>query len=229
MMTAEELRQAQKDIQKETFRCAEECKKEGDFIEPIYDGVYDVEKYLASSPRIMWILKEPYDDFTSEGKPTGGGWAIYDCFTPEKAWKCKTWHRVIYATYGIINHCKYDKNKRDLNMAEVLQQIAYINISKIPAFSQSIDRDIQSKYRIWRLLLIKQISTYNPQILIFGNTFKYFKSDLIGNNTEPQKRIDGVIDIYKKEEKLFLDAYHPQSRLNEELYVNSIIENCINI
>jgi len=90
MMTAEELRQAQKDIQKETFLCAEECKKEGDFIEPIYDGVYDVEKYLASSPRIMWILKEPYDDFTSEGKPTGGGWAIYDCFTPEKAWKCKT-------------------------------------------------------------------------------------------------------------------------------------------
>jgi hypothetical protein len=42
---------------------------------PIHDGVADLEGYLASSPRIMWILKEPYDDFNENGEPVGGGWS----------------------------------------------------------------------------------------------------------------------------------------------------------
>lgn len=29
---------------------------------PILDGVFDPEKYLASKYKILWILKEPYDE-----------------------------------------------------------------------------------------------------------------------------------------------------------------------
>ena len=50
-------------------------------IAPIYDGVVDAEAYLAAKPKIMWILKEPYDDFDAEGMPAGGGWTI-----------CKDWY-----------------------------------------------------------------------------------------------------------------------------------------
>mgnify|MGYP006873137254 FL=1 len=39
---------------------------------PITDGVADIPAYLSSKPKIMWILKEPYDDFTISGKPKGG-------------------------------------------------------------------------------------------------------------------------------------------------------------
>ena len=30
-------------------------------VEPICDGAVDAGGYLASKPRVMWILKEPYD------------------------------------------------------------------------------------------------------------------------------------------------------------------------
>lgn len=30
-------------------------------VEPIYDGVVDAADYLAAKPKVMWILKEPYD------------------------------------------------------------------------------------------------------------------------------------------------------------------------
>ena len=40
---------------------------------PIPDGVVNLQQYIESSPRILWILKEPYCD----GKTcTGGGWSL---------------------------------------------------------------------------------------------------------------------------------------------------------
>ncbi len=49
-------------------------------VEPIYDGVVDAEAYLASKSKVMWILKEPYDDFDAEGMPAGGGWTMFKDF-----------------------------------------------------------------------------------------------------------------------------------------------------
>ncbi len=45
-------------------------------VEPIYNGEVDAEAYLATKPKVMWILKEPYDDFDAEGMPAGGGWTM---------------------------------------------------------------------------------------------------------------------------------------------------------
>lgn len=229
-MTVEELRQAQKDIQDKILLCAKENNLASDEIQPIYDGVYDVEKYIASSPRIMWILKEPYDYFTPEGKPTGGDWMIYEAFDNIDAWKNRTWRPMIYATYGIIHNSNYremDDISDNRDMVNVLKQVAYINISKMPAYRKSDDNDVQIKYNIWKPILMEQIVLYNPQIIIFGNTFKYFKSDLVGNKTEPTKRIDGVIHVYENDGKKLLDVYHPnQKTIEHGLYVNSIIEAC---
>ena len=41
---------------------------------PITDGVVNIECYLASSPRVLWILKEPWEDL-KEGEK-GGGWSL---------------------------------------------------------------------------------------------------------------------------------------------------------
>ena len=230
-MTIEELIQAQKDIQDRILLCAKENKLASNEILPIYDGVCDVEKYLTSSPRIMWILKEPYDDFTPEGKPTGGGWMIYDAFDNNDAWKNRTWRPMIYSTYGVFrgsNYREMDDISDNRDMINVLKKIAYVNISKMPANSQSNDNDIQIKYNTWKPILMEQIALYNPQIIIFGNTFKYFKSDLVGNETEPTKRIDGVIHVYEKDGKKLLDVYHPNQRIiNHELYIDSIIRSCL--
>ena len=47
-------------------------------IKPIYDGVCDLEGYLKSEIKVMWMLKEAYDDFDESGMPKGGGWEIYE-------------------------------------------------------------------------------------------------------------------------------------------------------
>ena len=144
-MTKESLMVAQAEIEQKIKQCAQNNNLNSSEVEPIPDGIYDAEKYLSTTPRILWILKEPYDDFTEEGKPYGGGWSLYE-----------------------------------------------------------------------------------PQIIIFGNTFKFFKKDLVGDDAEPSKRIDGVIHIYEKNEIMMIDAYHPNQKIiGRDMYVNSIIDNCL--
>lgn len=77
-------------------------------VEPIYDGVVDAEAYLASKPKVMWILKEPYDDFDAEGMPAGGGWTMFKDFgegdTLAKAVNRNAALRnVTYASHAILN------------------------------------------------------------------------------------------------------------------------------
>ena len=116
----------------------------------------------------------------------------------------------------------------DKSMADVLKQIAYVNISKMPAYSTSNDNDMMRKYNLWKPILLKQLSVYCPQIIVFGNTFKYFKHDLVGENTEPSKRFDGVLHVYEKDGVKMLDAYHPnQKNIDRDTYVNSIVESCM--
>ena len=229
-MTIEELKKAQADIENEIIQCAISNGLTTEDIEPIPDGIYDAKKYLSSPKRIMWILKEPIDE-TCDNKPRGGGWPLYEAFDNDDAWKNRTWQPIIYATYGILNQKKWEDMswiEDDKSMVEVLKQIAYINISKMPALTSSKDSELIGNYNIWRSIILEQIRVYNPQIIIFGNTFKYLKNDLIGEEVEPTKNIDDVVHIYEKDNVKMFDAYHPNQRIIErECYINSIIENCI--
>ncbi len=77
---------------------------------PIYGGLYSAEKYLDSPIRLMWVLKEPYDD-CEDGKPVGGDWSITrDLFNDPMRWSSnKSGKMVIYATYGIFNQMKWSE------------------------------------------------------------------------------------------------------------------------
>lgn len=207
----------------------------GDSIEAIPDGIYSAERYLSASKRILWVLKEPYDEITEAGMPCGGGWCIYECFDKDDVWRGRTWQPMIYASYGILHGLHYqdmDWLRDDPSMAEVLKDIAYINISKMPGFTSSNDADIQRYYDIWRPILLKQIELYRPDIIIFGNTFKYFMQDLIGNETQPLQSLTtesgGVYqNNYRTGEAILIDAYHPnQKMVTREKYVEGIIEAC---
>ena len=230
-MTRESLMVEQAEIEQKIKLCAQDNNLISSEVEPIPDGICDAEKYLSTKPRIMWILKEPYDDFTEDGKPYGGGWSLYEAYDNNDAWKNPTWQPMIYTSYGIINKQRWEEMhwiKDDKSMVNILKQIAYINISKMPAHKISSDSVLYNLYSIWRPILLEQIEIYEPQIIIFGNTFKFFKKDLVGDNVEPSKRIDGVVHIYKKGEIMMIDAYHPNQKIiGRDLYVNSIIENCL--
>jgi len=199
-------------------------------IEPIPDGIYSAEKYLSAPTQIMWILKEPYDDFIKNSEPWGGGWNLFGAYDNDDAWSNRTWQPVIYVMYGLFNNQKWEEMnwiRDDKSMANVLKQIAYINISKMPSLKATNDSTLWRKYEIWKNILMKQIEMLAPKILIFGNTFKYFKNDLIGNDTKPLKQLNGIVDIYEKNGIRFLDTYHPNQRItSRKEYVDSLIMAC---
>ena len=75
----DKIRSGQELIKSKIFERAKKLELSNDGLEPLPDGVADIEGYCKSSPRIMWILKQPYDDM-KDGKPFGGGWEVYGAF-----------------------------------------------------------------------------------------------------------------------------------------------------
>jgi hypothetical protein len=229
---ANELLEKQNQIYNKIDERAKEAGlyRDGD-LEPIYDGVYykDAKKYLNSKMRIMWVLKEPYDDEYDDGEPCGGGWNYFDCFEPSQSpWKIRTWKNMIYTTYGILNNMQYEEMEiieDNPEMADVLLEIACINLSKMPGHTTTDSSLLPVYYGTWKDILKQQIDLYSPQVIIFGNTFEYFKEDLFSGETlEP---VDNITQVYKKNGVKYIDAYHPQCRIKRETYVNSIINSVL--
>ena len=225
--SVERLKAAQEGLHREIYALAKSAGLSNDEVEPIVDGVYDIAAYLSST-KVMWILKEPYDDF-KDGKPYGGGWELYGAFDNSDAWANRTWQPIVYSMYGLFNNLHWqdmDYIRDKPEMVNILKRLAYINISKMPAHKHTDDAMLWGYYGIWEPVLLKQIDTYAPDIIIFGNTFRFFKNDLVGCETQPDKIFDGYsFCTYHKNDMLLIDAYHPnQKRISRETYVNTIID-----
>lgn len=233
-MTKEELEKKQKDMQDKILQHAEDKGLVNTKIGPICDGIADIEKYLSSSPKIMWILKEPYDEVTESGEPTGGGWCLTDVLNNEDAWKSLSmWQLMIQIDFGIRNNKNWidmDYIEDDPKMAEELKKMAYINLSKMPGGKTSNDGNLWGCYALWKDILFEQIELYKPDVIIFGKTFQFFKNDL-KIVEEPMYSISGTlsVDAYKKDGIILIDAYHPSGpgkggeRTWDNKYVNNII------
>lgn len=61
-LSPDKIRSGQELIKSKIFERAKKLELSNDGLEPLPDGVADIEGYCKSSPRIMWILKQPYDD-----------------------------------------------------------------------------------------------------------------------------------------------------------------------
>lgn len=201
---------------------------------PIYDGIINEESYLNSQFKILWILKEPYDDVDENGSPSGGDWNLVKAIDEnlEGFSKIKTWQQIIYCSYGILNNfVKYSQMDyyNEGVMKDILKKIAAINIQKLPAHTTSNDFEISSAYYSHKELLFKQIEIINPDIIIGGNTLKYFKNDLQFDKLQTSNTNEKYVEHYFDEKRIYIDAYHPstfgaQAGWSKELYIDSIIE-----
>lgn len=218
----ETISQGQKEMEDKIYALAKEKGLSSEQIQPIPDGVGNIKAYCESSPRIMWILKEPYDD-VADGKPSGGEWNLYDQFDNANTWKIQTWQVIAYILYGVRNHVHWDDMpwvRNEKTMVDDLRSLALINLSKMPAYTSS-PSDMTPQYETWRPILLEQLELYKPDITCFGGTFRYFKDDLGLADAKP---VDGSF-VYKKGNQLLLDLYHPQqTQIRREDYVNSVID-----
>ncbi len=232
-MAVEELTKKQVALWDKIYKNAKELGllKEGS-LEPIYDGVSDVEAYLESTPKIMWILKEPYDDKAPDGSPQGGGWYLTEHFKKDDVWKdLDLWKLIIQANYAIRTNKTWgelDYIQNNPDMQKELQRTAYVNLSKMPNGTKTQQGKLWTFYSQWKNILLEQIEIYNPDVIIFGYTFEFFREDLKVSDTPVSEATCGqwTSKTYKKNGRILIDAYHPSRKGGEDAgtYVTSIID-----
>jgi 3'-phosphoadenosine 5'-phosphosulfate (PAPS) 3'-phosphatase len=199
-------------------------------IAPITDGIIDIKKYVSSQYKILWILKEPYDGFDEDGNPSGGGWDIADAINPKTTFQefgggKPTFKPMIYTCWGILNgFCLWNDMEHvenDPTMLEALKSIAYINVKKLPGNTTSRNNVIEDAYQQHKGILLQQIRDYEPDIVIGGSTLPYLFADL-GISAQLQKH--NTVNYAIKDNKIFIDAYHPSQRMvKQDDYCNDII------
>ena len=204
------------------------AESEGSKHHPITDGVVDIGRYLSSSPKTLWILKEPWEKLAGEG---GGGWSVTQKLIPDlianrEIEGIRTYRRMTYVTYSIFNNYTSYSDipyaTDDPRVGDSLRNIAYININKYPGNTTSVSSNIEFYYRKNRNILMRQIKTINPDVVIGGNILHLFYDDL-GIKSDELKSEESV-DFCSKDGRLYINAYHPGYwRIGEKKYVEDIV------
>ncbi len=202
---------------------------------PMFDGVVNPINYFNSNPKILWILKEPYDGEDEFGNPNGGDMDNnkYRNALNEKLNLYRpipTWKRIAYTSFGIINDCLYDDmdnivmdQNKDCSVFESIKSIAFVNIKKTPGRTSSTYSDIRDAYQISRETLLKQIQLFRPEVIIGGGTLTFFMNDL---DLASFKKEGHGLKYFIKNNMLYIDASHPsypKGEAREEEYVDEII------
>ena len=192
----------------------------------------------------MWILKEPWGVKTPSGKISGGDWSFTTHFNDNNSWKDEDMWKVIiqinYAIHHNLGWSQLDFIDGNHKMIEELKNMAYINLSKIPAEPTSPASHLKDCYPIWREIVLEQIRIYEPDLIIFGYTFPYFGTDFLITSKSvhtqsgkyytdiycENKLIDQDKSIILDKEVILVDAYHPSRKGGENGsrdYVTSIV------
>jgi hypothetical protein len=177
---------------------------------PITDGVVDIERYLADSPKLLWILKEPWD--TLAAGEVGGDWSITKLLQSTDVLGNKgTWARMAYVSYAVFHDCpEYSQIPyvtEGPKVRDALRRVAYINVKKFPGTTQSDDAEIARYYSRYGALLRRQINAINPDIVIAGNILHLFYDDF---GLSPQDMTAaGSLEFCCRDHRLYINAYHP--------------------
>jgi hypothetical protein len=135
---------------------------------PIYDGIVSPAEYIASAPRILWILKEPYDGGET---CSGGGWSLTDDLLnkdTDRMSRSRAFQPICYIAYGIWANKTWDQMPWLRDSSEVrncLRKIAFINVSKLPGLKASPWQRISNAYQQYRNLILHQIRVYQPNLV----------------------------------------------------------------
>jgi len=199
----------------------------------ILDGIVDVEKYLKSDLKILWILKEPHDK--GEHGKFDMRHLIQDAkyVTGLNPNMKATFRNIIYSTFGILNNFiswkKIEDFRNNHELIDILQNIALINIRKLPGEARSKDKEIENAYIAHKLLLLKQIEIINPDVIIGGGTIKHLYTDLQLSkaNKKTMTKFENIKNhpkaYFTADNKIIIETCHPAAKINQELYCNNII------
>lgn len=191
----------------------------------IKDGIIDIDNYLASDLKIMWILKEV-------NSPDDENWDMRDvlknlkseCGSKVKTGWANTFNSIIYTTYGIL----YRKFKEDIprtdedpQIIDVLKNIAFVNVKKVSGGAKANYNKLHDFHKKHGEILKNQIEVFNPDVIICGNILEII--DDFGNEYINVKE-NGMV-FYLSPKHIIIDAYHPNnSKVSHKDYCNTIVK-----
>jgi hypothetical protein len=225
-MNRKQLEALEEEINREVCRmAASETPKR----RPLTDGVVDIDRYLASSPRMLWILKEPWDPYAEGDK--AGGWSLTRELIPElisegKIGSSPTYRKMAYVTFPVRNNFRSYSDipyaSEDPRVGESLKSIAYINVNKCPGTPRSDPASIAASFHRNRDILGRQVAIINPEVIIAGNILHLFYEDF-DLHSEDLKCASSV-GFCRRDGRLYVNAYHPAYwGCAEERYVNDLV------
>lgn len=195
--------------------------------EPITDGVVDIDRFLAACPKMLWILKEPWEDL-KDGE-AGGGWSVTkDLLGKGKVGNKGTYAPMAYVSFSVFNGfpkwIDISYVTKDPRVVDSLKSIAYINVKKFPGKTTSNGKEIEQYYQKFRHLLLRQIEVINPDIIIGGRVLPLFMEDL--GLCQADFVSGGSAGYCVKNQRLYISAYHPSqwSAVTKEVYVDDIVD-----
>lgn len=245
---ASQLISQKKVLEDKMYKQGEEQKKYPEqCFYPITDGVADINEFIKRNYKVMFILKEGYDYFDEYGYPAGGGWMMTagDENGNYPNGVSLTWRRILQIAYGIFNNkdtfSQIPKVPSKFNGTDeygrIIKSIIYINTNKMPAYKTSNDYDVQQSFYFWKNIIKEQIKLYNPDIVIFCGTYKYYKnsfSELFESKapSDSEMKTYGTGNIVKgafkdSNNRLFITAVHPGNgylKGGDESYFTDIMQ-----
>lgn len=212
------------------------------------DGILaDKSRYgswFTSEDRIMFILKEPYDQIKQiETKAVYyNKWLVseYDTIRsiPQED-GAPTYRPIATITNMIIKDADYGTIYQEYDSREAyrifLEHTAIINCKKEHNRNSvyTVESELIDHITRYGYIVERQLKVYNPTVVIFANTYRYLIENQGGRITIlgesiPSSNVytmgDGKHKYYFNDKRIFIEAYHPSARINKETYCNQILE-----
>ncbi|MTG99109.1 hypothetical protein GJV76_13365 [Myroides sp. BIT-d1] len=131
------------------------------------DGIINDVSFNNQPLKILFVLRETYED--GENEEDKGGWHIKEVIND---WIEDKTHRI--PTYeNITKTISFITENTDTK--DLLNNIAIINIKKIPGSKKSNGRVLAKHFKVNKERLDQEIETINPDIIIFGGTAHHFE------------------------------------------------------
>lgn len=208
----------------------EQCRKEYDCLFPeaeytIWDGVIFPEQYAKSPLKIMFLNREPYEPDNEPydlakalcTKLIGRGKPIFESQKNLrqrlKEYLCvvnllQTGELMSISEEDLMNRVN-EQTQTDYIFYEMMPSVAYINVKKSDGQKKSYVPDLREKTIQGLRILEKQISFFNPSIILAGNVVD-------GILDHPDVDVNWGDDLYNPQGKHIILIY--QLKINDNLY-----------
>ena len=226
------------EIEKIYYDCEKELEKEyneifSDAQYTIFDGVVSPFDYFHSPIKVMFLNREAYDDDSctynisqalkreiETGKKIFGGRPWININTKERLAYCSLLRRILDVSEN--DAISYAQEMSNDEYRALLYKSAYCNIKKSNGANGSFQRDLlEYAQKGWKIIE-KQISFFNPTLIIGGNVIDGIIANIEGVKWgEPRILFQTPkIVVYQIEfagkSYPFIDMNHPSSRKHSE-------------